>query len=361
MHNKRFVSLVTRCLSGNITREEQEELNEELQASTAAREKFELLRRFWQHRPDGMGGVDPSAAYRLVQERLSHEPARGKRRPRFRRQAFLAAAVLLLLILAGALLYRYKPFSRDSETVKWITLSTPRKEKRHIVLEDGTGIWLNVDSRLRYPERFGKHTREVYLSGEAFFEVKKAAAHPFVIHANDLDIKVLGTAFDVKSYPGDPTYETTLLKGAIEVSLRSNPSKKIRMKPNEKLVWRNQRATDSLALMHKEKEKAASPDWHQLPRVSIGEPLYLPGEDSSAVAENAWVENKLVFRDESFEVLAVQLERWYDVHIRFKREAPRYYRFSGIFTRETVEQALEALQMTESFHYRIKGNDITIF
>ena len=106
-----------------------------------------------------------------------------------------------------------------------------------VVLPDGTQVWLNSNSKLKYSPDFNLHSREVDLEGEAYFDVAKDMERPFIVHASTIDVRVLGTAFTIKSYPQDETIEATLLKGAIEISGRDNPgAPRIILKPDEKLV-----------------------------------------------------------------------------------------------------------------------------
>ena len=105
-----------------------------------------------------------------------------------------------------------------------------------MLLPDGSTVWLNAGSRLTYDSLYGTTLREVTLSGEAYFDVVKNPKKPFIIHTGKINIRVLGTVFNVKSYPEEQTIETSLIKGSIEVSFPSQPSKKIILKPNQKLI-----------------------------------------------------------------------------------------------------------------------------
>src|SRR5439155_8152 len=108
----------------------------------------------------------------------------------------------------------------------------------YMVLPDGTQVWLNAESRITYSNTFNKSLREVNLEGEAYFDVTHDAAHPFIVHTSSIAIKVLGTAFTVKSYASDKTIEATLLRGSIEVVKNNDPSApKVILRPHEKLVF----------------------------------------------------------------------------------------------------------------------------
>jgi len=251
-----------------------------------------------------------------------------------------------------------KPVSQTLVTTEnsWQNKTTIKREKSTIVLTDGTRITLNSQSSLRYPATFTGKTREVYLSGEAFFDVQKDHEHPFIIHAEKMDIKVLGTAFNVKSYPNDPQSETTLIRGAIEVTLNDRPSDHIILKPSEKLIVKNK----LFEPVRKNTTKINPAETNMGMQYVLTTFTRLQPDDSTVV-ETSWVKNKLVFRDESFSGLASRMERWYGVDIKFKNDALKQYRFSGIFENERINEALDALRMTENFNYKIKNNTVYIY
>jgi ferric-dicitrate binding protein FerR (iron transport regulator) len=232
---------------------------------------------------------------------------------------------------------------------------TGNGSRTHVVLPDGSIVWLNAGSRITYDKNFGATHREVNLTGEGFFDVARNAGMPFVIHAARIDIKVLGTRFNVKSYPSDKTTETTLIHGSIEVSIKDRPSEKIILKPNEKLVVANDDST-----LHRISRPHAASTEESL--VTIRKPTY--EANTGAIIETSWVDNKLIFQDEEFGDLARQMERWYGVSIRFEDPAQEKLRFTGSFQKETIQQALDALQLTDPlspFNYKIHENQITVY
>lgn len=229
-------------------------------------------------------------------------------------------------------------------------ISTEPGSRSRIQLPDGSLVWLNAGSKLVYKKEFGQNTREVELKGEGFFDVVKNKEKPFIIHTNTIDIKVLGTAFNVKAYPEDKTTETSLIRGSIEVSVKKRPNEKIILSPNEKLVVKNTTAVITPVVNTENVLK---------PEIAINQLKFDPKD--SSIAETQWVENRLVFRNESFLDIAARLERWYDVNITIKDEELESLRLSGTFDNETIEQALQGLAFTKGFHYLIEGKQITIY
>jgi len=233
-------------------------------------------------------------------------------------------------------------------------ISTKNGSKTNVVLPDGTQVWLNAGSKLSYTKSFGNNIREVTLTGEAFFDVVHNAEKPFIIHTVSMNIKVLGTRFNVKSYPTDKATEATLIRGSIEVSFKDRPAEKIILKPNEKIIVANSNGA------------ALKPIKEKLPDAVANEPIVAVSgltyyQHSRDVVETSWVENKLIFQNESFEELARQLERWYGVTIRFKNPDLQLLYFTGDFKNESITQALDALKLSNNFNYIIDGNNITIF
>jgi ferric-dicitrate binding protein FerR (iron transport regulator) len=226
-----------------------------------------------------------------------------------------------------------------------------------LVLPDGTQVWLNSNSRLKYNNDFYANNREVTLDGEAYFDVTKDARLPFIVHAASIDIKVLGTSFAVKSYPQDKTIEATLLRGMIEVNRKDNPSTpRIILKPGEKLVF-----SKSFATRNRTGNTPPGPDAH----VSVSPDMAINSirqdiPDSNKV-ETAWLYNRLVFDGDSFRELADKMERWYNVKIDLRDSMLNSYHFGGIFEKETVEEAFKELQLTRDFNYTINGNEIELY
>jgi transmembrane sensor len=237
-------------------------------------------------------------------------------------------------------------------------ITTRNGSKTKITLPDGSKVWLNAGSKLVYNKEFGNQLREVELSGEAFFDVVHQSSPqngekiPFVIHTRQVDIRVVGTAFNVKSYPGERQTETSLVRGKVEVMIHNRPDEKIILKPNEKLVVLNDEVTGS------DNGKGKTPVENRQPFVSLSKLTYT--RTDSLVVETAWVQNKLVFDNESFTDVAVKMERWYNVQFEFKDPRLHNLRFSGTIENETIQQALDYMSISSPFHYAMQGNTVYI-
>ncbi len=227
-----------------------------------------------------------------------------------------------------------------------------------LVLPDGTQVWLNSNSKLKYSNEFNTESREVGLEGEAYFDVAKDIQRPFTVHTSSLDIKVLGTSFTIKSYPQDETIEATLLNGAIEVSRKDNPNTaRVILKPNEKLVFNKRIVPSGRTNLTPDRVIIHSPS--ALPDIAVNS-IRKDIPDSDKV-ETAWMYNRLVFKGDNFKALAEKMERWYNVRIIIHDSTLNNYHFGGAFASETVEEAFKALQLTTDFTYKINNNEIEIY
>ncbi len=273
---------------------------------------------------------------------------------------------LSIIVFAGVLFLGNRATGLNSPASQNLTkeplraisqISTKNGFKTNLILPDGSKVWLNAGSSLTYDSSYGKNLREVALSGEAFFDVVKNKDKPFIIHASKINVRVLGTEFNVRAYPTDKTTEASLIRGSIEVTFKDKPSKKIILKPNEKIVVDNDRyLKDILTNSHPISQEKI----HEIPGVDVKKLTY--ENKTGTIIETSWVENKLIFQDESFDDLARQLERWYGVSIVFKNDRLKENRLTGSFKNETVRQALDALKFTASFNYGIdNSNHITIY
>ena len=252
-----------------------------------------------------------------------------------------------------ALFFIFKDFgspkTSNEKELSVTEVTTPPASRTQMQLPDGSKVWLNVSSDLTYNRDFGKELREVTLSGEAFFDVVKDPAHPFIIHTKVVDVKVLGTAFNVKAYPEDKITETSLIRGSIELTVKNKAQNKFYLGPHQKLVVLNEAITEKI------KSKQEQP----IPSFSPQGLNY--DEKDSTVIETSWVENKLIFQQkESFREVAVKMERWFGVHIIFTTESVANLVPFGSFSTETITQALDALKEGIKFNYRMNGNEIII-
>jgi ferric-dicitrate binding protein FerR (iron transport regulator) len=226
---------------------------------------------------------------------------------------------------------------------------TKRGSKSSIKLPDGTIVRLNTDSRLTYDNFTAGKNREVTLIGEAYFDVAHDSSRPFIIHTGKINIKVLGTSFNVRNYPQDKELETSLINGKIEVSLKSRPDDIIILKPTEKLIIAKEQ--DELAAATKVTNTTDN-------KVVLTSITYL--RHDSLVAETSWLNDKMVFVNQPLEKIAVELERKYAINITFKDEKVKKYRYTGVFENVSLEKVFQLIKYSKNINYKIDDKNIVI-
>ncbi|MDO6430433.1 FecR domain-containing protein [Flavitalea sp. BT771] len=266
--------------------------------------------------------------------------------------ASLAAAAVIAIVLFNALSVSGNLPNPATPAVSGNSVSTKNGSKSKLQLPDGTQVWLNSGSNISYENDFGSASRQVRLIGEAFFDVVKDPSRPFVIHTATIDIKVLGTAFNVRSYPEEKITETALIRGAVEITLKASTDKKIVLKPNEKLVVSN----DSSWLS---KDSAHAVNVPKKPAVMTLTQVHHLDKDSIAT-EMLWTKNKLVFDGETLSEVALKLERWYGVKVIIIGDELKNIEYTGVFSDDNLTEVLYALQLSGNFKYVIRRNEVII-
>ncbi|HEX7757308.1 MAG TPA: FecR domain-containing protein [Niabella sp.] len=246
-----------------------------------------------------------------------------------------AAAALLVIAMLLVLLLNRKPSEILQRTAN--EMATAKGSRSSVRLPDGTVVLLNANSRLNYDEKFKGASREVSLSGEAYFDVAHDAAHPFIIHTNAGSIKVLGTAFNVKALDNG-FFETTLIRGKVAIQLKNHSDENFVLKPGQKLVASKNNAD------------------HKTDSVMI-----LPATvKDSLVAETSWTKGQLVFVDRPLVEITAELARVFGVTIVFKSDKTKQFRYTGVFDDTDLDQILEILKLSQAINYHRDGNRIII-
>ncbi|QEH42145.1 FecR family protein [Chitinophaga sp. XS-30] len=363
----RIWELIARKLAGEASSEELKELEQLLRAHPELHFPIQALDELWQGELPETDPEQIENSYkkhiRRMQERGMPEaglPAaavpeeedyllKGSRKSVARR--YITWAVAAGVLLVSVTWFFFERPQGDRKAV-FSEVATQYGSKTYVQLPDGTSVWLNAGSKLTYNKEFDLEKREVTLTGEGFFDVVRDAERPFIIHTAKMDVKVLGTRFNLKAYLDDRTSEAALIQGSIEVSLKDRPEERIRLKPNEKIVVVHDHSPSSTNLHNNTQPTGGDLE----PLVSIRN---LTLQDS-AILETSWMNDVLVFQDESFRELASKLERWYNVRVRFTDSSIAELRFTGVFRGEPIEQVMRALNITASFQYRFEESTIII-
>lgn len=252
-----------------------------------------------------------------------------------------AAVAAMVLITVG---YSWLRVARPALALPVVATTTAvfssgNEPRKTIVLPDNSVITLRSHSSLTLADGFGHANRELTLSGEGFFDVVHNSGHPFIVHTADANIEVLGTVFNVSAYPDDHHTETALFRGKVSVTSHDHPGQKIILTPSKKIVISDDR-----------QNKLQPPQITSL----LSDPV------SHKASEIAWVRNRLKIEDEPLSQIAARLQDWYGISIGFADQEVKEYRYSGTFESETVIKALEALQLSYPFSFRVEKEKIII-
>jgi len=326
MSNDRIWILLGKQLSGDISSTELVELETLMKDDPEVEASRELAATIWQTPLQEVSGAD-SSKERIWNMVDTHMHLR-YRRPVIRRLATAAAAaVVLTAVWAG---WRYtRPAASSPQQ-----LHSLAGGKSRMVLPDGSTVWLNANTRLHYEESgFSREHREITLSGEAYFDIAKNDRVPFIVHAGRVNIRVLGTAFNVKAYADDSIVSTTLVSGKVAISFQG---KTVVLHPEEKITV-----------------AVTSP-------APVFEPQHLEKDSSGHLPEISWLDNKLVFDNNAFSELADKMSQWYGVTFHFESTNLQQLRFSGIINTESLDEALKMLQLSRPFNFRINGKEVYI-
>jgi transmembrane sensor len=353
--------LMSRNLSGEATPEEKAALMEALQQQPALMQQYELLQRLW--KPDQAAGTEEVATrinhilQRSAQETIAVEeeqppvPA-ASGTVRLLRLTRWAAAITGIVLAAWS--WSAINNNKHKEENEFIA---KKGSKTRMLLPDGSTVWLNAGSGITYDPGFSGNTREVTLQGEAYFDVVKMPDKPFIVHAGNINIRVLGTAFNVKSYTEEPNVETTLIHGLVQITRTTDKpgqAQAIYLHPNQKIVL-----PKNITIPASEENTVP-----QQPATVSTKDAGIITLDSNLKAEErfetAWMYNRLEFRGDRFDELARKLERWYNITIHFEEEQTRTLVFNGSLETETVQEAFRALSIAVPFQFEIKGNEVYI-
>ncbi|MGJ7031099.1 FecR family protein [Niabella hirudinis] len=358
MRNDDFIwNLMARAIYGEASASEKQALQEYLAKNSELQQQYELLHQLLRRTESSSPALQDDYTEQVqllltkTESPILHQAVKKVRRRLF---YYGAAAAAVLAVAYWGFTQLYTPAGRlPLQDIYKLALDAPKGARKQLLLPDGSKVWLNGGSRLFYVTDFKGRSREVKLEGEAFFDVMPAqtaggARRPFIVHAGNIDIRVLGTAFNVKAYANDPVTTAVLYRGLISLTRHDGAKdfQPVLLYPNQKLVIPN------------------TPIAAPVVAGSLQEAIKIESIDSTkAIAERvetAWMYNRLEFRGDDFVTLAHKMEAWYNINIHFTDERVKGLSFNGSFEKETLVQALEALKLANSFEYRIEHDEVFI-
>jgi ferric-dicitrate binding protein FerR (iron transport regulator) len=319
---------IARILPGYFSDEISEEERNLIQAwrdeSPEHENEFRELQKMWDAYPllHDMEQFDAFKALRKVYVRIHKKESRKWVLNLQRVAAFLA---IPLLIWSGYLTIKKHPISSAVPAeVVWQTITTPPGVKSHFYLPDSTSIWLNSSSSASYPLTFAGDFRQVKITGEAFLDVKKDQKHPFVVELGKINIKVLGTRFDVIRYEKENQTDIILESGSISLSQGASGNEKTfaELRPGELASF--DKAGNNLMI------KAVRTDKY-----------------------TSWIHGKLVFREDPMSEVVTKLNRWFNVQIEVADPEIYSYIYTATFQNESIDEILELLKISVPIRYQI--------
>ena len=230
----------------------------------------------------------------------------------------------------GLVVYKFdrKPNEQGQAGIPQInTITTPRGGQYQVVLEDGTKVQLNAASSIKFPEYFTGANREIELNGEAYFEVARDKAHPFIVKANGTQVQVFGTHFNINAYSDNDDITTTLLEGSVKMS----------------------KGTASVMLLPGQQGTVNQ----------NGSSIKVQKADVEA--NMAWINGFFIFHDQSIVNIMKQVSRWYDVDVEYQDAQVQENEFGGTISKyKDIKELLDNIKLTGSIHYKIEGRRVII-
>lgn len=213
------------------------------------------------------------------------------------------------------------------QEIVYNTIVVPRGGEYKLELADGTLVWLNSDSELRYPVKFAGSQRDVWLKGEGYFEVSKNPEKSFRVVVDDMIVKVLGTSFNINAYKDRGNILTTLVSGKVDIQDMSGKSLVV-MSPNQQVDFRHG-------------------------KISV--------QEVDVTRFVSWIDGKFYFNDMTLENIMSQLQRWYDIEVFFVDEELKSYPFTGVIRRDfTAGQIFEIIEKTTRVKFNVRGKCVTV-
>ena len=320
--------LISKKINGEATVEETKKLNRWLDESERNIRIYEESQRIWEKSKHQLSTEEKAADLQKVKLQISKHESRIQVKPNRLSIFYRAAAVIAIPLLLAIGWYLATQFSTSSN-LQLCEVIAPKGQVAECVLADGTKVWLNTGSTISYNPSLSGKNRLVNLKGEAYFEVTKNPHRPFIVNTKKMQVKVLGTHFNVKAYPEDHSTETTLEEGCVELHLVDYPEQApVILKPGEHATFE----------LDKKNVNIETTDTYLL---------------------TAWRERKFVFKDATLKTIVEQLEKFYDVRIHLKNEEMGKIRFRGMFSYDqNIFDALEAIEQTTSLKYNMNDRDI---
>lgn len=329
--DKNFEDLMLDYLSGDISDINQKHLSDLIKSNDDFKVRFDEMLKLRAISLVPTIEAEKKVNYQRLIEQINDVPTINAYRSWMYSFRNIAAIIILVISVSVSSFYIYKDVTSPADASFCYETLSPIGSQTKIILPDSTVVWLNSGSSLKYNQAFGKKSREVALAGEGYFEVKKDKTKPFIVHTDSLNVRVLGTIFNLRAYNDDKNVTVNLIEGAVNVSLPKLENLDLMtLKPNEKLVF------------NKQTKKIES-------------------SETDAARSALWTTGKLCFVDVTIEQIAKDLERKYNVNIKIENEALKKEIFSGSLNLNlSLKQVLSYIDVDKKFIVNQVGDTIYI-
>lgn len=350
MHKKDEIwAAIARYLDNSGSEKDKTHIEHWLNEGKKNRQTFEALEKIWKssalNKKDRMKEFLPEDDWKKVSNEIRRiKEVEKKQRVRHfslirKRQRFISsflkvAALITVAFLSGYLTLLYAPHGEEQVYMPVINeIRTSAGEKANIQLGDGTEVALSADTQLSFPESFTNNSREVSLTGQAFFDVIPDENRPFIIHTRSGVIRVLGTSFDVRSYEEESSIDVMVTEGVVEISHTEVPQNKL-------IINRGYKGSISLS------DNSLSVEWV---------------DDHSQYT--GWVEGRLVFKEQPLSSVFLQIERWYDVNITVDENSKSVLdkKFSANLKTRSVQDVMSLIEIVMNVSFEIDEDQIIVF
>ena len=327
MKNQEADILLRKFIANQLTREEERLLTNWLLNPDNNSKAYNIIRNNWKDYTSESN--DASFDVELMLDKVHHKinlrsdttalmEVKQDNKIKWRSIFQKAAAILILPIIAFNIFNFIQ--NHKHETNNWHEITTAQGVRHNLTLADGTEVWLNSGSTLRYPENFEGNERKIELKGEAFFDVAKDKAKPFKVQTTDMVITALGTKFNVYAYANNRLAQTTLLEGKVNVEL-NNKNKSFILNPNEMAVYTKE--TNVL--------------------------VKTPTDANTSIA---WIKGKMIFRNMRMDEVVQRLSNHCNIDITIKDKELGKYTYTASFTDENINQILDLLKLAAPIGYK---------
>ena len=315
-----------------LSEEEQQELDNWLNSNISNKTLFESLcnREELSAEVKALMHYDENAAVATIFKELNERPPSAVRKRKTKIQRWSVAASLLGIIGVASWFFiqRNTPSQviDEPDPIAYKTETTTTGEQKHLQLPDGSEVWLNTTSSIRYPRNFSGEKRDVAINGEAYFKVAKDKAHPFVVTAGAMQVEVTGTEFNVMAYGDEDTIRTTLVEGAVTVKAENS----VVLKPGEQA---------EITGAHSQLTIHNSPDLKQV---------------------TAWRNGFFHFNNEDIQAIMRQLARWYNIKVEYRGSVANIGFTGRIARTKQLQDVLDILSDTRKVHFEFKDNKTVV-